>query len=817
MTGGLLQLRAYGSENIYLNGNPEISFFRKVYKRHTNFAIENFRINYSGTNTMTEETNTTFNFKLKRYGNLLGATFLVIRLPTIYSSNEQQFQWIKNIGANIIESVSFYIGGQLITQMTGLTLHNHFRLAKPYATNLNYNQLIGQTSEITNPQMVNATTGATEYRWSQTATDGTKITPSIVGCDLHIPIPFFFSNQSGLYLPMVALQYVEVEMSVELRRISDLYTIIEDRKLYSNYAKRIKPDPVDSHQSIFNFIKETALKNAFHIHLDAEYVFLDNEELNQFAKLPQELLIEQVQYQRVFGIVDHITVDMKFLHPTKEMRFYMRKTDNASHFNEWSNLGNSDTYGESFIEGPLSASRYRTEFNLNNIRQQMVTDLSLANPQILRTAKFLMNGQDRTQTFDERYWRLVQPFQYHLGSTVYQFNENDDYNVFSYGIEPDNFQPSGSCNLTNLKSYQLELYTQLPPLAQQWFLAYYTIELANTAYNSNWRNPNYSSLATINNIYTQLFTVSSIQTIGAGTPTPLQIINKVTPMRAIVWATYTIPSLMKFYVKIEEATYEAKQDGTIVDNTITMTGAKMYFYRDEAYTYFYMEQVITLGLFQVAYQNVPISPLFTLDFFNLNMNTNSFDTYFASIDQTLYNSLVDLLGTSISNYKALYKTLDDIIQTQINNQIAGDNMVQTENIFTLTFVDFTNNRIYGVLRVIQYVTDPVTNNVTKSDVSYWCVMTFSVFVSSGNYYVIELSNSTITLYDLTDVNLSTPITNFPQQILEYSIIVLQMTNTNNENPDNLKNYLWKYDLFIEAHNYNLLRIINGTGSLAYSS
>jgi hypothetical protein len=96
-------------------------------------------------------------------------------------------------------------------------------------------------------------------------------------------------------------------------------------------------------------------------------------------------------------------------------------------------------------------------------------------------------------------------------------------------------------------------------------------------------------------------------------------------------------------------------------------------------------------------------------------------------------------------------------------------------------------------------------------------MTFSLFVSTGSYYVIELTNATITLYAITDLNLATPITNFPQQILPYSIIVFRMTDANNENPDNLKNYLWKYDLFIEAHNYNLLRIINGTGSLAYSS
>ena len=73
------------------------------------------------------------------------------------------------------------------------------------------------------------------------------------------------------------------------------------------------------------------------------------------------------------------------------------------------------------------------------------------------------------------------------------------------------------------------------------------------------------------------------------------------------------------------------------------------------------------------------------------------------------------------------------------------------------------------------------------------------------------------LYDITDTMLKTPIDGTPLVIQAYSIIIFSMKTTTNKNPDELKNYLWKYDLFIEAHNYNLLRIVSGNGSVAYST
>ena len=256
MTGGTLQLKAYGSENIYLNANPQISFFRSVFKRHTNFAMENIELPFEGTTTMTDSSNSTYVFKIKRYADLLGSIFLVVNLPTIYSSTEQAFQWIKNLGSMMIVSATLYIGGQKIEEVRGETINAYHRLSRNYASNLNYNVLIGHTHDMYDPMMKDL-----DGRFVYHATNDTKLTPSILGRKLYVPIPFFFENNSGLYLPLIALQNTEVEIQIELRKINELYTILETRRTEKNYGKRIKPDSNIQSQHILHFTNITALKN----------------------------------------------------------------------------------------------------------------------------------------------------------------------------------------------------------------------------------------------------------------------------------------------------------------------------------------------------------------------------------------------------------------------------------------------------------------------------------------------------------------------------------------------------------------------------
>jgi len=822
MTGGLLQLKAYGSENIYLNANPQLSFFRSVYRRHTNFAMENFEIPYEGTIGLTEDSNSTFVFKMKRYADLLGSVYLTLTLPAIYSSKEQSFQWIKNIGANIIRTAGLYISGQKIVELTGDTINNLHRISRNYSTNLNYNQMIGHVDELYNPIMKSI-----DNKYVYRESDG--IAPSIPVQRLYIPLCFYFCFNSGLYLPLVALQNSEVEIIIELRKITELYTVINNKRNHIKYGKRVNPNPNDSNESLLKFIKEKSIKLAFTVNLDANYLFLDNDERLQFSKLPHEYLIEQYQYKNIFGIIDHELIDMHFFHPTKEIIFYARKSD-CNLFNQWSNFSNLDSYNNFFIEGGLNNNETRSEFELNHMRQQIINDISNNSIYLLKTAKFKMNGQDRTRDLPEQYYRNVQTFQYHLGSNNYPFNEYDHFNIFTFSLEPDLFQPSGSCNLTNLKSFQLDLYTVLPPIFKSLKLGHYILEIENNSrLNSEFRNPLYSDKL-IDNVYNCYLDVIS----GDSSDN----INKK------LYGTYLIDS-NNLNVVFYPVQYTLV-NGSIQNNTIILDNSKMYFYNhDDIY---YKKNI---GVFNVKkgevyfkYLEKEIQISYNLQFISINTKPNpyqplnssetiiqDYDTYYTQITQTYFNSLVSTINNANTrSLKALYKTEDQIMMEEIENNILSlktkninssftmpdqlQRSVLPPNIFTLHYVDFVNKKIYGKIQINQ------TANNRIDRVTYYCTMNFTYVYQTQNTYIIIFNNSISDVnyfksFLLNDIFLKVPIAD--QVLQRYSLIVFQLITANNQDPNDLKNYMWKYDLTIEARNYNLLRIVNGQGALAYST
>ena len=134
-------------------------------------------------------------------------------------------------------------------------------------------------------------------------------------------------------------------------------------------------------------------------------------------------------------------------------------------------------------------------------------------------------------------------------------------------------------------------------------------------------------------------------------------------------------------------------------------------------------------------------------------------------------------------------------------------------------VDFVNFKIYGKITVVQKKTTNVNGSIfeTISKETYNTIFNFANVYRSGNYYVIPLTGFIMNVYPQNDLNFTNQIPNFPQQFQPYSLIIFSMIELNNNNPDNLKNYLWNYDLFIEAHSYNLLRVADGTGAVAYST
>ena len=135
MPGGLLNIVAYGQQNIILNGNPSKTFFKCVYVKYTNFGLQKFRIDFNGQRTLRLTEDSKFTFKVPRYADLLMDTYLVINLPTIWSPIyppqlcedewiEYGFKWIKNLGTQMIREIHMSIGGQTIAKFSGQYLYN---------------------------------------------------------------------------------------------------------------------------------------------------------------------------------------------------------------------------------------------------------------------------------------------------------------------------------------------------------------------------------------------------------------------------------------------------------------------------------------------------------------------------------------------------------------------------------------------------------------------------------------------------------------------------------------------------------------------
>lgn len=163
--GGLLTLVTYGTQNVILSGNPQMTYYFKLFKRYSHFSMENVTIALDGPNTLTDTNPIQLRAKIQRIGDLLSDMIFSFELPDIYSNavtaalgssvgraHEYNFQWVKAVGAAIINSAEFFIGGQSIQRIDGTYLYAKAQLEYDTATLNKWNIMVGNTPELTTPQ-----------------------------------------------------------------------------------------------------------------------------------------------------------------------------------------------------------------------------------------------------------------------------------------------------------------------------------------------------------------------------------------------------------------------------------------------------------------------------------------------------------------------------------------------------------------------------------------------------------------------------------------------------------------------------------------
>jgi hypothetical protein len=283
MGGGLLQLVAYGAQDAYICGNPQITFWKGLYKRHTNFAMEPFRINFTGQpNWGTKQSAI-----IGRHADLLYSTYIEVVLP--YNDNEGGVAYWNGgggyagrLGYNLIKYVELDIGGQVIDRLYGEWLFLWDTLTMD----------TDARSKLSN--MVGLGVGSGQVSLSNPASCGIGGRPAVPNT-AYIPLFFFFTKNPGAALPLIALQYHEVKINIQWNDVKTLAG-----SFTSNYIAK-HPNPTQA---------------AIYI----DYIYLDVEERRRMAQQSHEYLIEQTQFNEDKGITSGNTrIDLTFNHPVKEL------------------------------------------------------------------------------------------------------------------------------------------------------------------------------------------------------------------------------------------------------------------------------------------------------------------------------------------------------------------------------------------------------------------------------------------------------------------------------------------------------------------
>jgi len=299
MGGGLLQLVAYGAQDVYLTGNPQITFFKVVYRRHTNFSLESIQQTFNGNATLGNRVTC----QISRNGDLVHKLYLQIK--AVAGSTPIYLQPF--YGYRMIKHTELEIGGQRIDKQYGEWMYIWNELTMDQGKKEGYYEMVGGNS----------------------VNKSVELKDEII--DLYIPLEFWFCRNVGLALPLIALQYHEVKVNIEFNSMDSIRATNQDDELASDSTCNIE---INSN----NF-------TSFNATLWADYIFLDTDERKRFAQLSHEYLIEQLQFTGTESITANTVKAsrLSFNHPCKELIWAVRPEPDITGSNiNWNNFTNAE-------------------------------------------------------------------------------------------------------------------------------------------------------------------------------------------------------------------------------------------------------------------------------------------------------------------------------------------------------------------------------------------------------------------------------------------------------------------------------------------
>ena len=504
MVGGLLNLVAIGNQNIILHGNPQKTYWSSTYKRITNFGIQNFRLDYEGLRQLGLTTETSYQFKIRRYAELLMDTYFVINIPDIYSpiypyideTNSEnstwvpyEFKWIKNLGAMMIKNIRFTIGGNLIQQLTGTDIIALANRDLNATQKRKWDEMVGNTQDMYEPALA---FGRPNVYPNAVYSETGPSEPSIRGKQLRIPLPVWWTLTSQQAFPLVALQYNVLQIDITLRPIRELYQIrdVTDR---INDFPLIAPNLTNSEHQFHRFLQTPPAVNinSFipnntpfpfntsswneNTHLSCQYCFLSEDESKLFAMHPRKYLVKEY-HQTIFknvAISDKVWLQNSTGMVLNWMFLFQRSDVNVR--NEWSNFTN---WGYDYLPSNITLLTDNIEnnpFGTNvgygiNPQNNTLTyhhgtgDFHVENQKnILVNFGISFDGIIREETRNASIYLQDQQYLINQGFGSSTLNGLYCYN-FCLNTSPFQLQPSGAINLSKYSKIEFEFSTITPPL-----------------------------------------------------------------------------------------------------------------------------------------------------------------------------------------------------------------------------------------------------------------------------------------------------------------------------------------------------------------
>jgi hypothetical protein len=359
MGGGLMQLVAYGAQDVYLTGNPQITFWKVTYRRHTNFAMESIEQTFNGQADFGRRVTCT----VSRNGDLAYRTYLQVTLPEINQGMNPKFgqnsingksvdppwdqgvyaRWLDFPGEQLISQVEVEIGGQRIDRQYGDWMHIWNQLTLSAEQERGYYKMVGNTTQLTyvTDPLFSAVDGPCTADAPRQVCAPRNALPETT---LYVPFQFWYCRNPGLALPLIALQYHEVRINLDLRPIDECLWAMDRLKNDLRYdghgnTSHAKDTEWVSAQPYRNLgegcgkkVPTAYAQSIVAASLYVDYVFLDTDERRRMAQNPHEYLIEQLQFTGDESVGSSSNkIKLNFNHPCKELIWVVQPDENVDY------------------------------------------------------------------------------------------------------------------------------------------------------------------------------------------------------------------------------------------------------------------------------------------------------------------------------------------------------------------------------------------------------------------------------------------------------------------------------------------------------